>query len=147
MALIALAQGRPRDEMALGRIRGLDIRSLKPPIREDLLQTISDATFRPAAAPPVAHDPERSRRLRPAATLLSAWLSQRARELDLDPAIIGTRTDIEQLLDGDPTCQMATGWRADVVGTAITRLLDGDVALAFDGDGALVLEERSHRPL
>jgi hypothetical protein len=33
-----------------------------------------------------------------------------------------------------------------VAGTPVRRLLDGTVALAFDGDGSLVLEARSHEP-
>ena len=36
------------------------------------------------------------------------------------------------------------GWRADVAGAPSGDLLEGEAALAFDGDGQLVLEARSH---
>jgi hypothetical protein len=42
---------------------------------------------------------------------------------------------------------LAVGWRHDVVGEPIAALADGRAALAIDGHGGLVLEERSGRPI
>lgn len=92
------------------------------------------------------HHGELRRELRPAATLASAWLAQHARDLDLDPGLVGTRTDIESYLSGDRDSRLRHGWRAEVVGSALDGLVDGSVAVAFV-DGELVLEERSHRPV
>ena len=38
--------------------------------------------------------------------------------------------------------RLAEGWRAEMVGDPIRRLVDGEAALAFDGAGGLVLEPR-----
>ena len=46
-----------------------------------------------------------------------------------------------------PGARLAVGWRAELVGEPIRRLVDGEAALAFDGHGELVLEARSRRPL
>ena len=48
-----------------------------------------------------------------------------------------------RLLGGDEDARLAVGWRADLVGEPIRRLVQGEAALAFDGNGGLVLEERS----
>jgi hypothetical protein len=39
------------------------------------------------------------------------------------------------------------GWRAELVGEPIWRLVAGFASVAYDGAGNLVLEERSGRPL
>ena len=48
---------------------------------------------------PPSEGVDRSRRA--AASLVSAWAAQRARDLDIDAAILATRADIESLLMGD----------------------------------------------
>ncbi|MCB1259660.1 MAG: hypothetical protein KDB33_04605, partial [Acidimicrobiales bacterium] len=77
---------------------------------------------------------------------VSAWVSQLARDLDLDTALLATRHDIEDLLVEAPDARLRSGWRADLVGEPIRRLVGGDAALAFDGQGGLVLEDRVGRP-
>ena len=81
-------------------------------------------------------------RLRPAVTLVSAWLSQYAKDIEIDPALLGTRADIEALLRGDSDARLSVGWRAEHVGAPIQSLVDGRATLAFD-DGRLVLEDRA----
>jgi ribonuclease D len=81
--------------------------------------------------------------MRPAVGLVSSWVSQLARDEDLDTALLATRSDLEALLRGDPDCRLATGWRAELVGEPIRRLVSGRASLAFDRDGGLVLEDRS----
>ena len=81
--------------------------------------------------------------LRPAVALVAAWVGQIAREMSIDPALLGTRADIEALVRGDEDARLSIGWRADLAGEPIRRLMSGEAAVAFDGDGGLVLEERS----
>ena len=64
----------------------------------------------------------------------------------IEPSLLATRADIEALIRGDADARLSTGWRSDIVGEPIRRLVDGEAALAFD-DGQLVLEERSRRPV
>ena len=94
-------------------------------------------------APP-AEGVDRSRKA--AAALVSAWAAQRARDLDIDAAILATRSDIESLLMGDGG-RLASGWRHDVVGEPIRALAAGEASLAVDGSGRLLLETRSGLPL
>ncbi|MEC9034709.1 MAG: hypothetical protein VYC89_04845, partial [Actinomycetota bacterium] len=83
--------------------------------------------------------------LRAGVTLVSAWIAQAARQLELDPAMLGTRSDIEALVRGDPDARMGSGWRHQIVGEPVKELLQGRAALAFDADGGLVLERREKR--
>jgi hypothetical protein len=73
---------------------------------------------------------------------VSAWATQRARDLEIDAATLGTRADIELfLMDGGG--RLSDGWRHEVVGEPIRALAAGEASLAVDGRGRLVLEARS----
>jgi hypothetical protein len=71
---------------------------------------------------------------------------QIADDLHFDQALLATRSDISNLLCGEPS-RLDVGWRGTIAGDPIRRLMAGEVAAAFNTDGTLVLEERSHRPL
>jgi ribonuclease D len=79
--------------------------------------------------------------------LVSAWVSQLGRNLAIDTTLLGTRGDIEALLRREAEARLSSGWRAELVGEPIRRLVDGEAALAFDGGGELVLEARSRQAL
>ena len=81
-----------------------------------------------------------------AASLVAAWVSQLARDLEIETSLVATRADIESLLAGDPGSRLATGWRAELVGDRIRQLVSGEAALAFDPSGNLVLEDRLRPP-
>jgi len=73
---------------------------------------------------------------------LGAWLAQRASELDLDPALLATRAELTQMLQDRPS-RLATGWRTDLVGEPLQRLLRGDAALVLrDGGRRIELQDR-----
>jgi len=79
-----------------------------------------------------------------AVAVCSGLVRQIADDLDFDQGLLATRADLTQLLSGEPG-RLDTGWRRDIVGEPLRRLIAGDVAAAFDRRGHLVLEERSHR--
>jgi ribonuclease D len=147
LALVGMAQRPPTTVKQLREIRGLDDRHLKDEVAQRLLAVIDEARQRKAYANDDPAPPELSRGLRPAVTLVSAWVSQIARDLEIDTVLLATRSDLEALLRGDDDARLTKGWRADIVGEPIRRLVAGEAALAFAGDGDLVLEERSRRPL
>ena len=64
----------------------------------------------------------------------------------IEPSLLATRADVEALIRGDADARLARGWRSEMVGEPLRRLVAGEAALAFD-NGQLVLEERSHRPV
>jgi ribonuclease D len=144
LAIVAIAQRAPTTVEELADVRGVDRGISKGSAGAAILAAVQEGLV----AEPPADDgaPELRRDLRPAATLASAWLAQHARDLDLDPGLLATRTDIEAYLSGEGPSRLRSGWRAEVVGKALDGLVDGSVSVAFD-DGELVLEERSHVPV
>ena len=122
-------------------MRGLDERQLRGSVGDSLLEAVAAGRDN---EPPTRDKPRNNRdqaALRPAASLLSAWLSQHATDLDIDPALLGTRNDIESVLR-----RLSTGWRAAMAGDPIKQLIAGDAALAFERGGGLTLEQRSRVP-
>lgn len=146
LALVSMAQRPPRDEGDLRRVRGLDEGKRKGGAARELLGVIAEgmALDLDAVQVPPSDGVDRSRRA--AASLVSSWAAQRARDLDIDAAILATRADIETfLMDGRG--RLAEGWRNDVVGEPIRALAAGEASLAVNGSGRLVLETRSGVPL
>jgi ribonuclease D len=142
LALVAMAQRPPATEDDLQRVRGLDEGKRKGGAGRELLAVVAEGLALPldAVEVPPSEGVDRSRRA--AASLVSAWAAQRARDLDIDAAILATRSDIESLLMGDGG-RLATGWRHDVVGEPIRALAAGEASLAVDPQGRLRLETRS----
>jgi ribonuclease D len=142
LALVAMAQRPPHDEDDLRRVRGLDEGKRKGGSAKELLGVVADgmALDLDSVEVPPSDGVDRSRRA--TASLVSAWAAQRARDLDIDAAILATRSDIETfLMDGRG--RLAEGWRNDVVGEPIRALAAGEASLAVDPAGRLVLETRS----
>jgi ribonuclease D len=146
LALVGIAQRPPATVEELRHVRGLDERHLRGGAADQIMQAVAEGRALPRAALRLPPAGEVERELRPAVTLVSAWVSQLGREWRIDPALLATRSDVEAFLRGDPDARLATGWRADVVGSAVRSLVDGGAALAFDGNGSLVLEARSRQP-
>lgn len=145
LAVVGVAQRRPKTPSDLARIRGVDERHAKGKVGQDVLAAVEAARGQVAPRPQVATY-ELDRKLRPAVALVSAWVSQLGRDLQIETSMIATRSDIESHLAGDPTSRLLHGWRSELVGERIRRLVEGEAALAFDGSGSLVLEDRAPRP-
>ncbi len=147
MALVGIAQRAPTTLEELRKVRGVDGRHIRSPVGEQVLSAVRtglDATH-PRNRPD--DTAELDRHLRPAVTLVSAWVSQLARDCEIETSLVATRADIEALLAGSETARLRSGWRADLVGEPIRALVSGDAALAFDSKGSLLLELRSRQPL
>jgi ribonuclease D len=147
LALVTIAQRPPRSAGDLHKVRGLDDRHLRGRQAEDLMAAIEHALEQPTERREDQPPRDLDRELRPAVGLVAAWVSQLARNLEIDTALLATRADLEALLRGDADARLAEGWRAEIVGEPVRRLVQGEAALAFNGKGELVLEERSHRPI
>jgi ribonuclease D len=146
LALVAMAQRPPQDEDDLRRVRGLDEGKRKGGSAKELLGVVADGMALDLDSVEVPPNDGVDRSRRATASLVSAWAAQRARDLDIDAAILATRSDIETfLMDGRG--RLAEGWRNDVVGEPIRALAAGEASLAVDPSGRLVLETRSGVPL
>jgi ribonuclease D len=146
LAVVAIAERPPRTRDDLSRVRGLDGRHLRGGAAEGLMAAVEAGAELPQSALRLPPRDGVDSTFRPAVTLASAWVSQLSRNAALDASLVATRADIEALVRGDDTSRLLTGWRAEVAGLPVKRLLEGTAALAFDGGGNLVLEARSHRP-
>ncbi|MEJ7719141.1 MAG: hypothetical protein WKF58_01205 [Ilumatobacteraceae bacterium] len=72
-------------------------------------------------------------------TLISAWISQVARDEQLDTELLATRLDIVELLSAPESSRLRAGWRAELLGDGVAALVSGRSGLTFDGAGRLVL--------
>ena len=148
LALVGIAQRPPTSLDALRKVRGLDERHLRNGAAQEILAALADARDhlgRDDLRTPPAGDVDRD--LRAAVTLASAWVSQLGRQEKIDPTLLATRSDLEAFLRDDPGARLGQGWRNQVAGEAVRRLVAGEAALVFNGKGGLSLEERSGRPI
>ncbi|HEV2360440.1 MAG TPA: HRDC domain-containing protein [Acidimicrobiales bacterium] len=145
LAVVSIAQRPPRSRADLEGVRTVDGRHMGGGAAAELLAAIEAGISLPSnklRLPPVDHA---ERVVRPAIAIAAAWVAQRASDLDIDPAILGSRHDIVGFLQGKSTGRLSEGWRHDIVGEPLRKLAAGELSLAFDGEGELVLEERSGR--
>jgi ribonuclease D len=147
LAIVAMAQRPPDDVGKLKKVRGIDDRHLRGGAGEAILEAVAIGRNTEVSDPPRPAPNANLRDLRPIVSLIASWMSQHAGDIEMDPALIGSRADIEALLRRESGALMAVGWRHELVGKPIEMLTDGDAAVAFGADSRLVLEQRSHQPL
>ena len=140
LAVLGVAQRQPTTLKELAQARGVDDRFTRGAIADEILAAVKLGL---ESDPPTAKvtSEELERELRPAVALVSAWVSQVARDQRIDTSILATRADLVALLRGDADARLASGWRAELLGTGIRHLVEGKAALTFDGDGGLRLVE------
>jgi ribonuclease D len=136
--LVAVAERPPRSATDIPRSRMFDPRKLSAATVHDVIAAAARGAALPADA--VRRPPDRlPSRLEGPAALIVAWVTQQARDLSIDPALLGTRRDVEAFLQNEPDCRLRDGWRGELVGAAVERIAAGRAAVAFDGRGALIL--------
>ena len=138
LAILGISQKQPRsiDELALSR--GVDDRHTRGVIGKEILAAVAEGVANEVALP-AGDGEDLDRTLRPAVTLVSAWVSEVARQQRIDTALLATRNDLVAFLRNDPDARLATGWRGEFLGEGIRRLVAGQAALTFDGRGGLSL--------
>ncbi len=142
LAVVGIAQRKPTTMDGLRKIRGLDGRHLRSGVGDEILTVVAGGIEAEPRRLPAPRRRELDSKLRPAVPLVAAWVNQLAREAQIDPALVGTRADIEGLLRGDESVRLAHGWRAELVGKPVERLLAGRASLAFEPGRGLVIEAR-----
>ena len=145
LGLLAISQRPPHNADELRRSRGVDGRHLARGRAAEILEAVHRGIELPperlrlpgegreAPAPPVA------------LAVCSGLVRQIADDLGFDQALLATRADVAKLLCGEPG-RLDSGWRRNIVGDPLRRLVSGEVAAALTPRGTLVLEERSGRP-
>ena len=142
LAVISIAQKLPNSLDELSKVRGMENQKIKTERATAILEAISEA--------PVLSEEENFKEVRSnvleskaAVALVTAYIYQLARDVEIDPSMLGTRNDIEALIGGDMNSKLATGWRGEVVGGVVKNILEGKVALFFDGENRILLEPRN----
>jgi ribonuclease D len=142
LAILGISQRQPSSEKELSQARGVDERFSRGKLAAQILEAVKIGK---EAEPPEARNgtDELERDLRPAVTLISAWVSQVAKTEKIDASMLATRADLVAFLSKDPTARLAHGWRAEILGEGIERLVTGRAALTFDRGAGLRLVDVS----
>ena len=152
IAILGIAQRPPRNREEMAKVRGVDSRHLSGRHGDDLWHSVEQGLADSKAGDlhfPVSDTEEIDKSMRSAVTLVSAWITELARQSHLDTALLGTRRDIVELLSQSPAARLRQGWRADIVGNDIEDLVQGRKALTFGENGqgrALKLVEVRQTP-
>lgn len=146
LALAAVVQAAPDSQGDLAAVRGVDRRAMAGATGAELLEAIREARRNPPQVPTPPKAPDRSR-LQPVVGLVSAWLSQVARDDQLDPALVATRADLTSFLEGEEGARLSAGWRYERYGCRVEELMSGRAAVALEPEGKLRIERRSGQPL
>jgi ribonuclease D len=134
IAILGIAQKAPRSAEEMLQSRGVDNRHVNGSQGRALLDAVKLGVDRSAEGDlsfPSHEGEDLDKSMRPAATLVSAWVTELARQSDLDAGLLGTRKDINDLLSSAPGARMSEGWRAEIVGHDIEDLVAGRKALTF----------------
>jgi len=138
LAVLGISQKHPTTVAELSHARGVDERHSRGALGTEIVAAVKDGLGRDVSLPASDGD-DLDRALRPAVTLVSAWVGEVARTEKIDATLLATRNDLVSLLRGDPAARLASGWRHELLGDGIRRLVEGRAALTFDGRGGLRL--------
>lgn len=138
LAVLGIAQRQPKTTHDLVQARGVEERHSRGTLGKEILDAVADGQ-RSDVDLPAPDGEDLDRHLRPAVALVSAWMADLARKQRVDTTLLATRADLVSLLRGDSDARLLQGWRAELVGDGIQRLVQGKAGLTFDGRGGLRL--------
>ena len=145
LGLLAISQRPPQNVAELRRTRGIDGRHLAQGRAEQILRAVTRGMDLPSAQIRMPAEGRDAPAAPAAVAICSGLVRQIADDLDFDQTLLATRSDLASLLAGEPS-RLDAGWRHDIVGEPLRRLIAGEVAAAFGPGGHIDLEERSGRP-
>ena len=143
LAVLAIAQGHPKTTAELMGLRGMDGRYTKSHGGQELVDCVARAEQASMDVLRLPEPDDFDRRLRPALTLISSWVGQLSHDVKVEASLLATRSDLVAFLRGDVGARLASGWRNEILGDRVRRLISGEAAIAFDRVHGLILEHRS----
>ena len=140
--LFDLAKLQPETVQELANVRGINERSVNR-YGKELCQLITAAKNRP---PIPLHEKDRSAKKtqqeEAILDILTALVRVRAEENALNPTILASRKDLEELLsNSDDECPLLHGWRYTMAGKELVGLLKGELLLGIDSDKLAIIEK------
>ena len=132
--LLELAKLQPLTLVELAKIRNINERSVNR-YGKVICELIDAARQRP---PKPLDEKDRSAKKtqqhEAVLDVLSAVVRIRAEENSLNPVILATRKDLEELLFGEEDCLLLQGWRYNMAGKELQGLLQGEYTLTIKPD-------------
>jgi ribonuclease D len=138
LGILGVAQRAPRTMSELLSCRGVEERHARGRLGDEILAAVA-AGREDEPDMPSSDGDDLARHLRPAVTLVSAWIGELSRQRRIDSSLLATRADLVAFLRGDDGARLSHGWRSHFVGDDLRRLVEGRAALSFDGKGGLRL--------
>ncbi len=140
--LFDLAKLQPETVPELAGVRGINERSVNR-YGKELCQLITEAKNRP---PLPLNDKDRSAKKtqqeEAILDILTALVRVRAEENALNPSILASRKDLEDLLlNGDEELLLLHGWRYSMAGKELVGLIKGELLLGIDQDRLAIIEK------
>ncbi|MDX6580102.1 MAG: ribonuclease [Gaiellales bacterium] len=131
-SLVEVARAQPTDSAALRRVRGLGTLGSAEASLIDAVQAGKQAPAIEAQREPA---PEIARRAAAISGLATVLLRVRSDDAGIASELVATRSELDDFARaaarGDASDhQLSTGWRAELVGDELRRLLDGKIAVA-----------------
>lgn len=136
-ALIDIARHRPASLEALGRIRGLS-EGLVRNSGKVLVELVRDAADKqPLPFPDTGKRVKLTSDQGALVDVMMALVRMSGEHNDLNPAVLASRKQLEQLVLGKTDIAVMQGWRKKFVGEQLARFLNGDLNLSV-ASGRLV---------
>jgi ribonuclease D len=136
--LLELAKLQPVTIADLAKIRNINERSVNR-YGKVMCELIDAARQRPPKPFKDKDQPAKKTQQHEAVLdVLSAVVRIRAEENSLNPIILATRKELEQLLFGDEECPLLQGWRYNMAGQELTGLLQGQYSLSLTTDAVVI---------
>lgn len=136
--LLELAKLQPVTLSDLAKIRNINERSVNR-YGKVLCELIDEARQRPPKPLKEKDQPAKKTQHHEAVLdVMSAVVRIRAEENSLNPIILATRKELEQLLFGDENCPLLQGWRHNMAGRELQGLLQGDYQLSLTPERLLI---------
>jgi ribonuclease D len=136
--LLEFAKLQPVTLADLAKIRNINERSVNR-YGKALCELIDSARQRPPK--PLAEkdrSAKKTQQYEAVLDVLSAVVRIRAEENSLNPIILATRKDLEQLLFGEDDCLLLHGWRYNMAGKELQGLLRGEYKLSLTPDSVVI---------
>ncbi len=135
--LLNLARLQPTNTAALKKVRGLN-QQLQQEYGGIILAMIDTARSLPSELWPQAEQVVRlSKEQEAISDFLGAYVKLCAAQNKISANTLAPRRQIEQLIRGEQQLEILHGWRADMVGSNLLRLMNGEFGLAVN-DNTLV---------
>ncbi len=139
-SLLDLARLQPKDKTELGKLRGLHEQSAAR-YGEAFLRVIAESQNRTPAPLPADYQATPLEEGQEAVVdVMLAVIRKIGAEQAIHPSVIASRKQLEQLVAGDDSVAVLKGWRLEMAGEILLKVLRGELRLQVH-DGVLHLRE------